>query len=250
MSAPATPAGPGDLVTADQLEAVMTHLAEVEAFFAADAAGDGFDQVARGDVQDRPGRVAGCDPVEFTTAPGDDDQGDPGGFQAVDGRPYPLHCWRAVATRPGDLREEYALAALEAEAVAVERQIQPGRKNAVNRAGFNLGMLIAAGAIDRATVEHRLRLAGKATGLSTREINRNINSGIEAGLLRPRVIPPVEVPTVRIGPGVILPPGVSVLAALMREEESGDPDDPTVGAETIAPTVVRWVWDGRIPRGS
>ena len=64
------------------------------------------------------------------------------------------------------------------------------RNHALNRAAFALGTLAGAGVIDRADIEQALTAAALNIGLSPTETAKTITSGINAGQLRPRQIPP------------------------------------------------------------
>ncbi len=80
----------------------------------------------------------------------------------------------------------YGRAALAREADLV-RSAGPGTRNeALNRAAFCLGQLVATGAIDRALVEAVLADAALEVGLGELETGRTVRSGIEAGLSHPR----------------------------------------------------------------
>jgi hypothetical protein len=68
------------------------------------------------------------------------------------------------------------------------REARPGARNwTLNRAAYYLGQLVASGMLERGVVEAELTDAAFGTGLSEREILATLQSGIEAGLLRPRM---------------------------------------------------------------
>jgi hypothetical protein len=91
---------------------------------------------------------------------------------------------RKVPLSTGNCR--YGEAALRAEARAV-REARPGARNStLNCSAFCLGQLVAAGLLVRETVEAELTDAALYAGLGEREIAATLNSGLEAGLLRPR----------------------------------------------------------------
>lgn len=94
--------------------------------------------------------------------------------------PHSLDC---NLPRPGG---GYGESALRREAALV-RSAEPGTRNqTLNRAAFNLGQLIPAGILSRATVEDVLTGAALASGLPLREVRATLRSGLEAGLLCPR----------------------------------------------------------------
>lgn len=80
----------------------------------------------------------------------------------------------------------WAQAALEAETIAVAETPRGGRNAALNAAAFNLGQLVAGGALDRREVEEALRGAARACGLEHAETERTLASGLEAGAMHPR----------------------------------------------------------------
>ena len=93
---------------------------------------------------------------------------------------------RGPRAQPRGTPGRYALAVLEREADRV-RTAGPGTRNStLNRAAFRLGQLVAAQALDRVAVEVALTGAALAAGLGPHEVERTINSGLEAGLAHPR----------------------------------------------------------------
>lgn len=92
----------------------------------------------------------------------------------------------------GTQATRYAEVALEREAEALRLTGQGGRNPKLHEAAFNLGQLVAAGALDRVVVEARLTEAGLAAGLGETEIRRTLRNGLEAGLRRPRNLPPTK----------------------------------------------------------
>jgi len=94
-------------------------------------------------------------------------------------------CKEAAPIEPGRARA-YGRAALRDEL----RQLadaQPGERNSrLNLAAWSLGRLIAMRALDETETVAALKTAGLALGLGTREVERTIASGINAGLGRSR----------------------------------------------------------------
>ncbi len=82
--------------------------------------------------------------------------------------------------------DPYAEAALAGELAALAGAAEGGRNHALNSSAFSLGQLVAAGRLDRGQVEGELRAAALATGLSGREVERTIQSGLGAGEREPR----------------------------------------------------------------
>lgn len=98
--------------------------------------------------------------------------------------PAPLPA--ASGYKPGD---GYGAAALASEAARVRSAANGTRNDTLNRAAFVLGQLVAAGALDKATVESELTSAALAAGLGEVETAKTIQSGLEDGAKEPRVIP-------------------------------------------------------------
>ena len=80
----------------------------------------------------------------------------------------------------------YARSALEREARNVAEAPEGQRNDTLNTAAFNLGQLVAAGALDESVVRAELEKAGTAAGLSEAETRKAINSGLSAGRKEPR----------------------------------------------------------------
>ncbi|MCC7172797.1 MAG: bifunctional DNA primase/polymerase [Planctomycetes bacterium] len=59
------------------------------------------------------------------------------------------------------------------------------RNDALNRAAYTLGGLVANGTVDRAEVEAQLEAAATTAGLASREIAATIRSGLKAGIEQP-----------------------------------------------------------------
>jgi hypothetical protein len=84
----------------------------------------------------------------------------------------------------------YGAAALRAEVDIVLGAGRGHRNDALNRAAFSLGQLVASGDLAEADVTSALTAAAKAAGLADDDgagtVNRTIASGISAGKARPR----------------------------------------------------------------
>lgn len=67
-----------------------------------------------------------------------------------------------------------------------------GRNNRLNLAAYRAGQLVAAGLLDQAVAEEELTAAARAAGLGAEyahEIEKTLNSGMRAGLQKPRFMP-------------------------------------------------------------
>ena len=89
----------------------------------------------------------------------------------------------------GGPREGYAQAALDDEVRAVASAMNGTRNDTLNRAAFNLGQLIAGGALDEDEVQERLYAAGEACGLPFAEVKVTMHSGLNSGRTHPRSAP-------------------------------------------------------------
>lgn len=148
---------------------------------------------------------------------------------------------------PAGRADAYGRRALDAECVRV-MLAQPGeRNNALNRAAFVLGQLVAGGVLAEATVRDRLFTAACSCGLDrdpgcgAAGIRSTIDSGLGKGKGEPRGVPEGRGPDGRpfFGAGQ---PGVNGTAA--------PPTGPVIyWASSVTPRAVEWLWPGRIPLG-
>ena len=85
----------------------------------------------------------------------------------------------------------WAAAALRGEYDQTANAAEGKRNNQLNASAIKLGRLIVAGQLDRATVEHMLTEAARASGLKDAEIGKTVRSGIDYGMAQgPRVSAP------------------------------------------------------------
>lgn len=143
----------------------------------------------------------------------------------------------------------YAKKALDEECARVVFSRPPslggdGRNNALNRAAFSLGQLVAAGLLLLSDVEARLYQAACAAGLDCdpdcgeRGIWSTIRSGLAAGQAHPRE----------------KPPGKQDPKATWGKGPQSEPKPPADGpliywASSVKPRPVEWLWPARIPLG-
>jgi hypothetical protein len=83
----------------------------------------------------------------------------------------------------------YGQRALEQEALAVANAVEGTRNHRLNIAAFSLGQLIAGSEIDETDARNALTQAAHASGLGDTETKWTIDSGINAGLSKPRSAP-------------------------------------------------------------
>lgn len=95
---------------------------------------------------------------------------------------------RAALPRRTEGLESYVRAALEGEVNRVLEAMPGTRNDTLNTAAFALGQLVAADALPESATE-ALRDAALAVGLSERETDLTLRSGLEAGKRQPRDIP-------------------------------------------------------------
>lgn len=81
---------------------------------------------------------------------------------------------------------DYGGRALASEIRVVSSAAEGQRNNLLNRAAYNLGQLVADGALTRVQVESALLGAALAVGLDEATSLRTINSGLTAGMQKPR----------------------------------------------------------------
>lgn len=104
---------------------------------------------------------------------------------------------QSLATRSAALQSNanhglyrYADAALRRECERVRSTAQGSRNQTLNEASFNMGTLIGdSGQIDGSEVQQALLTAALASGLGKIEAQKTIDSGLRAGMARPRAAP-------------------------------------------------------------
>jgi hypothetical protein len=95
----------------------------------------------------------------------------------------------------------YGTAALRNEAERVRSAPVGQRNHTLNLAAYRLGQLVAAGALEQALVVEVLTDAAAAAGLDAPEVAATVDSGLAAGLKRPRALPPRRHAPVETGAG-------------------------------------------------
>ncbi len=99
-----------------------------------------------------------------------------------------------------EVAHAWAQTALDEEARRVASAAPGTRNDELNRSAFNLGQIVAGGALDRSIVQDALRNAAAACGLGKDDgwpqVNRTITSGLASGAKEPRRAPEraIEVP--------------------------------------------------------
>ena len=111
---------------------------------------------------------------------------------------------RAVPNQPGDAFDPptptgaaggagYAQTALTNELDRVRGAVKGTRNDALNRAAFSLGQLVAGGELTETEVRDALTNTARGAGLDEREIAATIASGLGKGMLNPRQAPRVQI---------------------------------------------------------
>lgn len=80
----------------------------------------------------------------------------------------------------------YGRVALRRELARLSQATEGTRNDCLNKAAFALGQLIAIGALDENETATTLIGEGQLLGLSYRECERTVVSGLSAGMERPR----------------------------------------------------------------
>lgn len=102
---------------------------------------------------------------------------------------------RAPAPGKGvDALARYCERALQEELARLEAAPDGTRNDALNRAAFAVGQLVAAGGLDRARVEADLAEAARRVGLGDAEIAATLRSGLDKGSAAPRDLTHVGLP--------------------------------------------------------
>lgn len=92
----------------------------------------------------------------------------------------------AISLRPCSGRRGWAGTAIDAEVERVRTASEGTRNNALNRAAFALGQIVAGGQLGETEVIERLVEVAEVVGLDQREIAPTIRSGLRAGAEHPR----------------------------------------------------------------
>jgi hypothetical protein len=138
----------------------------------------------------------------------------------------------------------YLNRALELEVNRVAMAGAGERNNALNRAAFVLGTLVALG-LDAFTIEARLLVAARQANLGDSEALRTIASGLAAGLENPRPRPEARKATAATTSGQPHNGPARDAAAITRNDKW--PARLTIRASEVQPKKVEWLWKDRIP---
>lgn len=109
-------------------------------------------------------------------------------------QPYIIKTSPAPTRQPTGGDTPYGLAALERECQTLATMPEGGRNHQLNIAAYNMGQLVAGHELTRSTVERELSDAAARSGLTEREIEKTLRSGLEDGLQSPRSAPAKSTP--------------------------------------------------------
>ncbi|HEY9069531.1 MAG TPA: DUF3987 domain-containing protein [Candidatus Ozemobacteraceae bacterium] len=91
--------------------------------------------------------------------------------------------------QPVSSNERYARAALEKAVAVVVRSVDGSRNQTLNDEAYSLGQLIGGGVLIESEVAETLRRAAIGAGLPDSEAEKTIESGVNAGKMKPRTVP-------------------------------------------------------------
>lgn len=126
--------------------------------------------------------------------------------------------------------ERWAARALDQEIEELRATPEGGRNHALNRAAFNLGTIVGAGALDEGQVRQELRDAAQAIGLEPSEISDTLDSGLTGGKAKPRDLSNVgQIKPPTAGRGTIgKSDGQPAEPVAVKDILDGLPDKPTL----------------------
>ncbi|GAA4453062.1 bifunctional DNA primase/polymerase [Phytohabitans houttuyneae] len=107
---------------------------------------------------------------------------------AAESRPLPVEEAAPVLLREAGRRAAYVGAAIDAQRQRIAEAPQGQRNRALYLSAVALGQLAAGGALAEEDVYTALWPAARAAGLTRRETDRTIRSGLKAGAARPRSV--------------------------------------------------------------
>lgn len=144
--------------------------------------------------------------------------------------------WEMAITATPDRREAYVRSGIAREIGSIIGTAVGERNNALNAAAFSIGQFVGAGLIDRASVTSQLQAAAHGVGLEDAESKKTIDSGLDAGIAKPRVLPES------------VHSGVNGTGPLPKFDPSKD-RDATAADLMTANAGTRWLWPQWIPLG-
>lgn len=129
-------------------------------------------------------------------------------YEATKKREAPARAPDAPGRTLGEAQARYVESAF-ARILSASANARPGERNdALNRAAFALGQFVGADAVGRGRCEAALRGIGLSLGLTSREIDATIASGLAAGAAEPRDLDKLG----RLPPGGSRGPGAPAAA--------------------------------------
>jgi hypothetical protein len=144
--------------------------------------------------------------------------------------------WEMIYQAPPDRVTSYVQSGLDRELAKVVLSNPGNRNNALNEAAFAVGQLVGGKFVSRVDAEQKLKNAASRTGLSDFEIDRTIESGLNAGEKQPRVLPASVMTASKNGQAV--PPAPKLAGKKL-----------TIGLDEIKTEKVDWIYENRIAPG-
>lgn len=173
-------------------------VAELATYTEISPSGKGLKAICLGSLHDKginAGDIELYDHGRYFTITGQRLSGVPTEPQSLDGTVERLYTLAKAKqdqrehAREYSRRERYAEAALLKEAEGVRDAPAGTRNDSLNRAAFKLAQFVPTGLLDETTILDTLAAAAGEAGLHAAEIRATLQSGIRAGLQRPRTLP-------------------------------------------------------------
>jgi hypothetical protein len=135
----------------------------------------------------------------------------------------------------------YAQAALQAELAILQATPEGERNQQLNKSGYSLYQLVAAGALTETTVDDQLTNTAHNIGLTKTETRATIQSA-KAGLNHPRTIPDTTNNTI--------PPVTTLNGTQPHDDDITGWRVQLTAANHIHPKPVHWFWEERLALGT
>ncbi len=138
---------------------------------------------------------------------------------------------KLVVPRHASREDSYVRKAVEDELGWLSLAPDGERNSRLNAAAFALGQFVGAGQVNREEMSRQLSEVARRRGLTAREIEATVASGLDAGIAQPRVLPLMVEGVSRNGTSKPIPAKL------------------TIGLDEITPEKVDWLWEERIAPG-
>ena len=159
-----------------------------------------------------------------------------------------------LGTPATDRDREYAAMAYQDEVSRLTvLKTGGGRNAALNRASHSLGTLVGNGSIDASTVGYGLFAASIANGHVGKhgeaQTKATIESGMNAGIVKPRALISAEVPNIDLGP--MIANGIAAYKGkqVATQQLTGKRSVTVLQGSDIVERPITWLWEGYLPSG-